>query len=267
MQCGNNLKQTGLALHLYHETHAKFPSGMSVDLKNGSNNYSWAWSAVILPYMEQTNVLEQMQFAAGYNVHQNAAAGKMFVTTYLCPSAAPPKLVTACCSDFLASGVPLGLAVTNYAGIETDLQRDYYLGGTTQGSGCLYTNSGIGLADIPDGSSQTLLVGERDHFPDDDPWKPVHGSICGGLACELGDHWPGNARMTTGWGVNNPNARFYQQSSVQSGHSGGASFVFADGHVSFLGDSINQAALRSLTTRNSISEDGVTRDIITSVDN
>ena len=86
-------------------------------------------------------------------------------------SASPPKLVTACCSDFTTKG----LAVTNYAGVATDDTPPYAK--TSTGSGCLYVLiSSVSLDTIPDGTSQTLLIGERDRFPDGD----ADAGTCGG---------------------------------------------------------------------------------------
>jgi prepilin-type N-terminal cleavage/methylation domain-containing protein/prepilin-type processing-associated H-X9-DG protein len=254
-QCSNNMRQIGIAVHLYHDAHRTFPYGEYLN-PTGQNDHMWAWSAIVLPFMEQENITRLLNFDSGFNTPPNEVVGKMYVTTYLCPSASPPKLVTACCGAFTTKG----LAVTNYSGISTDTRPQYAV--TPTGSGCLYQNSSVSLDTVPDGTSQTLLIGERDRFPDDDPGA----GTCGSAPCELADARPGFARITTGWGINNPNARFYVYSGVQSRHPGGANFTFADGHVSYLGEMIDQNALRSLTTRNGLSADGITRDIIVNVD-
>jgi prepilin-type N-terminal cleavage/methylation domain-containing protein/prepilin-type processing-associated H-X9-DG protein len=252
MQCTNNLKQIGLALHLYHDAHDTFPPGDTI-------SGSWpgfAWSGLVLPFMEQQNVHTHINFAYGYSQPQNQNAIKLFVPTYQCPSVSPLKLSTCC-------GTIPGIedaAETHYAGVASDDNAAYAL---TAGSGCLFANSKVAIRDIIDGTSNTVLVTERIPFPDDDDWKKTAGAdYCPGGVCEFGAIWAGASRVTTFYGINNPGATWYVQSAVQSGHVGGANFAFADGHVAFLSEAIRQDALRSLTTRNGISSDGTMRDIL-----
>jgi prepilin-type N-terminal cleavage/methylation domain-containing protein/prepilin-type processing-associated H-X9-DG protein len=259
-QCSNNLKQMGLALHLYHGTFAMFPYDHYQDF---SQYTGWTWSAMILPFMEQGSLYEQINFKYGYNTTQNGAVIKRFVSTYQCPSAPPLKL-GLCCGAF--SGYE-DAAETNYAAIVTDTRVDYAdtanFPPTFRGSGCIYLNSAVRMEDISDGTSQTLLLGERIPFPDNDPEKQGYPSKCPGAVCELGPVWAGFAKVTTYWGINRNTT--YIQSGVQSGHPGGASFAFADGHIAFLNESIRQDTLRSLTTRNGISADDITQDVINDV--
>lgn len=262
MQCSNNLKQCGLALHLYHEVNNVFPYG---DYTNYVDYAGWAWSALVLPYMENENVSRTIDYGVGFNMAANADAIKQFVHTYQCPSAPPLRLAT-CCSGI--SGIE-DAAETNYAGVATDIQADYGRPQqispsalATNGSGILYTNSTVQIGSIRDGSSQTVIVTERIPFPDDDPWKASAGpSYCPSGTCEFGENWSGISRVTTYWGINRSGGRWYQQSGVQSGHPGGADFAFADGHVGYLSENMTQAVLRSLTTRDGMSADGVTPDI------
>ena len=133
MQCSNNMRQIGIGMHLYHNAYRTFPQGEYSNPK-GLNDNMWAWSALVLPFMEQENITRQLNFGSGFNTSPNEVVGKMFVSTYLCPSASPPKLVTACCTPFTTKG----LAVTNYAGVATDDRPQYAV--TPTGSGCLYQN-------------------------------------------------------------------------------------------------------------------------------
>ena len=285
MSCTNNLKQTGLALHLYHDTYSIFPIGCDYIASTG-----WAWSAFVLPFMENENIGQLIEFTNAdgtmrqYGDQLNADVLRMFVMTYQCPSA-PPLTLSTCCRGIRASNGYSDIedaAQTDYGGVVTDLRAEsairteyanpyvtwYYDNNQPkEGSGVLYSNSAVRIADIHDGSSQTLMVGERIPYPDDDPWKQSAGpDYCPGGVCEMGEHWAAKSAVTTGYGINNPNARFYLQSAVQSAHPGGANFAFADGHVSFLSEGILQDTLRSMTTRNSLSADGITQDVIVTVD-
>lgn len=169
---------------------------------------------------------------------------------YQCPSAAP-LTVTACCGGYVATDGGKHVAETSYAAIVSHT-TDGNVGNsisTYAGSGCLFVNSGIRLADITDGSSQTLLLSERVPFPDDDPIKAAAGATCPNAACEWGPHWAGMSRVTTHFGINNPSATAWAYTGIQSSHTGGANFAFADGHVAYLSETIRLATLWALTTR------------------
>ncbi len=67
-QCQNNLKQMGLALQMYHDTYEVFPSA------SGGGGTGWSWSARILPYFEQSNVRDLIDFSVAYNVYDPNAS-------------------------------------------------------------------------------------------------------------------------------------------------------------------------------------------------
>lgn len=257
MQCCNNLKQMGLALHLYHESVGLFPPDYD----------GWAWSARILPFVEDATIAASLDYSGHYgnNVLPNTQLIKTILPFYQCPSAPPVKCTTCC------GGIPgdEDVAETNYAAIVTDIYPTELPGYayTTKGSGCMYIGSRVRFADITDGSSQTLLVGERIPFPGKDAWKATAGNnYCASGVCELGDNWAGVAHITTFYGINQASGMEYLASGVESAHAGIAQFAFADGHVSSLSESISQAVLRSLTTRNGMSEDKITPDILVNTD-
>ena len=242
LQCGNNMKQVGLALHLYHEVWETLPAGMQ------PSPY-WAWSAKTLPFLEQENIASQIDFKYGYHVPQNMNVVNILVGTYHCPSADALKLLTCCAGINRPGGDGTDdVAETNYAAIASHTNDNYAT--THKGSGCMFDGSNISFAQITDGTSQTLLVGEVIRAADDDPTKPTWGSAyCPNGKCDAGKYWAGENRVTTYYGINN--SPTFEQAGVQSRHPGGANFTFADGHVSFLSESINLQALYALTTRGS----------------
>ena len=224
-----------MALHLYHEAKGMFPPGYG--LVNATEG--WAWSAFILPYMEQANISDRIDYTHSFNeyVSPNNTLLKTILPFYQCPSAAPVVLVP-CCAAYVAHDGSQQVAGTDYAGIATHTQAQPDLcGKTSTGSGCLYVNSRVSIADIKDGTSYTLMIGERMFFPDNDPQK-TGWSACPGGVCDFGDNWAGVSRITTYYGINNPSATYYDQSSVQSRHPGGSTFNFADGHVAYLSENI-----------------------------
>lgn len=105
-QCRNNLKQIGLALHNYHETHQVFPINTTGSARAGSacGNGFYSWLAMILPQMEQGNLYQSINFQIGgmdrcdqnipgdygrasmSSTHPNAGAAATVVPAYLCPS-------------------------------------------------------------------------------------------------------------------------------------------------------------------------------------
>ena len=82
MQCSNNLKQMGVGLHNYMLSYDQtFPPGTYY-----GPNAGWSWSALILPFMEQTAALNLVDFDYGYNDPVNGKATKTFIPVYHCPS-------------------------------------------------------------------------------------------------------------------------------------------------------------------------------------
>jgi hypothetical protein len=83
MQCGNNMKQIGLALHNYHAMHEKLPFGASGIQSNVAGG---TWAAFILPQLEQQNAYDRFDFKLPLNDAKNAPALKTVVPNYLCPT-------------------------------------------------------------------------------------------------------------------------------------------------------------------------------------
>jgi prepilin-type N-terminal cleavage/methylation domain-containing protein/prepilin-type processing-associated H-X9-DG protein len=153
--CTNNLKQIGLALQMFHDNTDKFPPGISEALPPAppdSHQYL-SWMGRILPYIEQDALAGQMEAAfAKQGFNRDAQAGphaplyRIVLSVYKCPSDD---------RQYQASNNPkVGLiAYTGYQGVSgTNLRAN---------DGVLYYNSAVRLKDITDGTSNTLVVGER----------------------------------------------------------------------------------------------------------
>lgn len=279
IKCANNLKQMGIALQNYHDVEGSFPEG----LNNSFYVYfHWSWMAKILPYIEQDNLYRAaVDFANNKSmpVHwplprprgtdgfahwspwggwvfgmsqpgQNPALGEV-IPMYTCPSDPQPRR-----AQVQASGVTMVVAFTDYQGVSgtSYLYRD----------GTLPSNATVRYADITDGSSNTLLVGER-ASP-----RSLHLGLwfggCGQYAVGLpeGDEQRGSADVILGVRELNsqsngfdamdrcPRGPYHFQGPNQirdssgaiesecdhfhfwSNHMGGANFLFADGSVRFL---------------------------------
>jgi prepilin-type processing-associated H-X9-DG protein len=156
-QCINNLKQQGLALHNYHDSLGVLPQGNSPYIgwaQPGAAPYesSWTWMAFILPHVEQDNVWKQAKtFATG---------GGTNGYSWYNPMCAVPQKVFTCPQD------PRGVVVVRGSqwGI-VDQGLTMYLGnsGTTSAAlnGVLFVGSKVKLPHILDGTSNTIMVGER----------------------------------------------------------------------------------------------------------
>ncbi len=127
-QCGNNLKQIGLALHNYHDEYGAFPPAYTVDA-NGKPLHSWR--TLILPYLEQASLYEKIDLTKPWDDPANQFARDTKVCTYQCPSADTPEGKTA------------------------------YLAIVGPGS-CLQATTGRKLAEITDSTAATLMVFEVD---------------------------------------------------------------------------------------------------------
>jgi prepilin-type N-terminal cleavage/methylation domain-containing protein/prepilin-type processing-associated H-X9-DG protein len=237
IQCSNNLKQMGLACHSYHDARKAFPPGYQATGRyiDGATDTApgWGWGAFLLPYLEQDNVYRQL------NLNQPVPQSPGIQTAlpvYLCPSDLLPAGAFAVPDAFGKTVAQAG--PSSYAGCAGGDETD--TAGPT-GAGIFYRNSKTRIADVTDGTSNTLLIGER-------AWSNANGVWAGAM--------PNGVILR---GLQNPNpgsgAAFYPAATLvlahshlnnartdtdgglddfSSNHPGGSIFVFADGSVRFL---------------------------------
>jgi prepilin-type N-terminal cleavage/methylation domain-containing protein/prepilin-type processing-associated H-X9-DG protein len=241
IQCANNLHQIGLALHNYHGTIEHFPSGIMAPIGTQSGAIfpsscprcpqppiigQWgSWLTSILPYVEQDSLyshLDLTQREYAYSQGPNSW-GAQVVKMYICP----------------ADYVPL---TTIEYGIYYFGVNSYFGNAGTKAwpvsvaslNGVLYYNSSVKYSDIIDGSSNTLLAGER---YSKDPTVPDSN-----LSDWRGWAWTnynsgGDSLGDTSWPINSLAATIGQDArkcNFGSGHATGANFVLCDGSVRFL---------------------------------
>ncbi len=84
ISCANNLRQIGLALHQYHDSLRGLPAGWIADQPEGEPG--WGWAALLLPYVEQGNVLNLVDFGKHIDSDRNAEARLQRIPSYLCAS-------------------------------------------------------------------------------------------------------------------------------------------------------------------------------------
>ncbi|WP_261365331.1 DUF1559 domain-containing protein [Anatilimnocola floriformis] len=237
--CQNHSRQIGLAIHNYNDTHVWLPAGMEVELSihctaaDCRGNAMWTR---LLPYIEQRNISDRYDDSLGYNVanHVNVL-GAVPIATYTCPSDAK-WLTTKNRRNFFGIA---GGRVRDSHGWRGDVYLD----------GIFNINQRRKLAEITDGTSNTMAVGESCHAQlwglgpgygvatQGGPVGWIVGSACIKPNCLPADRSYGRDMRNTRFPINaivplladNEN-----DSPLGSQHPGGANFVFADGHVSFL---------------------------------
>ena len=271
MSCTNNLRQVAIAAHHFHDAKGQFPTGarLPVDMAGTPSGGTNLW-VELLPFFEQDNLYRKWD----YNDNRNNVAGGMnaaqaqVIQILLCPSDPLPARVWELTAATAASP-PWSrgfYGLSSYGGNAG--KRAVHSGGPPtfpriSRDGVFYLDSNLRVADILDGTSNTLLFGERlHHDPQFDRLRPIV--------------WP-DATAVGGWGrwgyVANagvmfqvtlhaaapinygapPDADFAalenRGCAFGSRHPGGANFAFGDGSVRFVRDLLPLATLHGLSTR------------------
>lgn len=255
IQCANNLRQMGLALHQYHGTHRRFPAGVVFPNRV-------MWSAQLLPQLEQGPLYSTLDFSQPFDddTKPNGKACTQYLSIYRCPSSNSPEHVSV---QGIDNRVPCNyLAVASGTATRDYGQVNQHVGRLNQ-DGFMFINSSTGMNGLLDGSSQTLAIGECLFHSDItgpdatgtnqiiDHWY-IGTSDMGGA----GSNWIGEASEalgSTGVGMNNMDdgsiAIDEKEISFDSNHPGGVQFVFGDGHVTMLSETIDRKIYSALGTR------------------
>ncbi len=270
MQCSNNLKQIGLAMHNYHASVGTLPfgcidwNGTIPDPKTGAATYGGTWAAMILPFIEQQAVHDLFDF----NKHmrdQPPEALTAVISAYVCPGApkAIDPIITSSCQAGTSNPekrmglwypVSIGPTFMDYAPFCPGGKRpwtctdpDIYCS-----RGCNFGSSGppgnsVGmfgrygrsfrLDDVTDGLSNTIMAGET--LPDHCGWNGAYASNFPVSGTSI----PLNLMEKDTCG------NWYRVCGFKSKHPGGANFVMGDGSVHFVAESIDYELYNNLGTR------------------
>jgi prepilin-type N-terminal cleavage/methylation domain-containing protein/prepilin-type processing-associated H-X9-DG protein len=246
IRCSNNLRQLGLALHNYHDALGSLPPGVTSQRK-GEPYPRMTWLTRLLPFIEQEPLWKATTAAYYYQPFPYAdpphVGFSMPVRVFSCP--ADNRVFDP---QQTHQGYRAGL--TSYVGV---LGTAY-----NRPDGTLYLNSRVRLTDIKDGTSNTVIVGERPPSADFwyGWWYAGHGQAgTGSIDMLLG----ARERNYGGGYVAQcpPGPYHFQPGRIQdqcdvfhfwSLHSGGANFLFADGSVHFLAYAAD-SILPALATR------------------
>ncbi len=284
-QCVNNLKQIGLALHNYHQTTDRFPIGASATGPGLTYTTGAVWNSMsahaqMLPYMEQTQIYNSINFSAYSTDPANATtAYNIKINGFLCPS--DPGAGSTNLNNYKASQ---GTTSTAYP---------------TTTTGMFSQIATYGLRDIVDGSSNTIAFGEAlvgntgitiwksNGVTGSSPTTYSDVSSVGWQALVTGDLTTCTNSFNSGSNITNqsgrtwlvgasaftlfntivpPNSTQFKWSSCRNGcggcspdgsaymnassqHSGGANFLFCDGSVKFIKDSISPTTYWAIGTK------------------
>ena len=244
VQCKNNLAQHGIALHNYHASFAVLPPGCvehTGPVVNAPLGYHMSWVVQLLPTIDQHPLFHQVDFSTGVYDPANGLVADTEVPTFRCPS------------DYLEQHTP-GNRPTSYVGCTGGFDTAIDVDNT----GLLFLNSSISFREISDGTSNTIIVGERlftDFEQVDLGWMSGTGATLRhtGMVMNLkldpyqsgGNAWFGPE--ADGSLIAPPADQAI--GGFSSRHSGGGQFVMADGSVRFLSENVDPELFSHLGNR------------------
>jgi len=263
LQCANQLRQIGLALHQYVDSKKCFPaSGWTVSAPQNPSGAYVGWQASILMYLEQSQVARAYDLNQDWWSDRNLLVGRIPMAFYQCPSTPlaerPRLLIAKPPRPALELDSPLG--PTDYAaimGVRTSIAPQIYRS-TESTRSVLFRNSATKYADITDGTSQTVMVvecsGRPAIFRQSKRWLDISSDQGvgwidseGGFSLDGADATGtrlGGGPSISGFAMNRTN-----ENEPYSFHFGGSHFVYADGRCAFTSESISLLVTAALFTR------------------
>jgi prepilin-type processing-associated H-X9-DG protein len=224
VQCLNNMKQIILGVNNYETTHRVLPPGVVDDtrpVRNMPDGLHHGWIIQILPFMEQSGLATGINPNVSVYEPGNRGVAATRINSLMCPA---DKKTAA-----LA-----GIGVSNYAGCHHDVEAPIDL----DNHGVLYLNSRVRAADVLDGTSTTIFVGEKIIETGDLGWMSGTRATLRNTGSPINVPAPASALLSD----------FYV-GGFGSRHPGGANFCFGDGSVRFLSEKINSDVFRYLGNR------------------
>lgn len=274
IQCGNNLRQIGIALHSYHDSNLVFPPAYLADTRHPQRDpqtfdgpSGFAWGALLLPNIEQAPLHGQFQFGRPCWDAANAAAARVRVPTFLCPSssklsglvdvknASGTVLARFSRATYVANAgqeEPWGFTLDDYSDLA---------------DGPLYRNSRTRMADVADGLSNTVFIGEHSPILSSKTWVGVVPgaevctdnpqrfpiTACDGAATLVNVHsGPASGEIDPLIGfapVHGPNDPLCHVCQMYAEHPGGGNVLLGDSSVRFISQYIQHASWAALASR------------------
>ncbi len=267
--CMNNIRQIVIGLQGYNSANSHFPSGWISN--TGPSEVGWGWMAQTLPFVEQENLHNQIDMRMNLLDARHADVVTSSFAGQLCPSSTHNSETYGLKTfedEVQTPDVEIGR--THYVGcigssVETERMDDgqscpslHLLGDTRFINGMFYKNSKNELRDVIDGTSNTIIVGERSADTFDSSWPGiVKGSEYTGWRV-VGWTWepPNNPPRTEPEIIIDEDGtrreleiHFHGFAQFNSMHAGGVTmFGFVDGSTRAIGDDINPLVFRAMGT-------------------
>jgi prepilin-type N-terminal cleavage/methylation domain-containing protein/prepilin-type processing-associated H-X9-DG protein len=253
LSCKNNLKQIGLALHNYHDRMNGFPPGYQTAVASDNSDLGpgWGWGAYLLDDLEQGPLKARIRFDKQISDPLNAQVRVLHLRIYTCPSEVKPGPFTVVDQ----TGSPIcQVDRGNYVAMNGVLGVS---GDAFDNNGAFLRNRSMKIADITDGLSNTLFVGERCSNMSDSTWT---GAVTNGVVPARRYPDPGdqlaNAEAASALVLahgsrehlpNNP--LVFDADATASFHIAGVNFLFGDGSVQSITNTIDGLVYEALCTR------------------
>lgn len=250
-ECKNHLKQMGVAFSNYHDVNRQFPPGYSSET-------GVIWNGFLLPFVELEGLYKTLEFGAPWNVAgtPNHDACTNLISGYRCPSAGSPEHLDA---QGILNRVPCNYLACGSGLIAAESGPKPHLG-DKQIDGALFNDSTTRFADLSDGASNTLFVGESLFRID------ISGPNYDGNS-QVVDHWyigspevlagSDEASEALGTTAAPMNAVFddtlpidTREQCFSSLHPTGVQVLYGDGHVVFTAETIDPDVWSKIGTRN-----------------
>ncbi len=235
MQCTSQLKQIGLALHNYHQANNSLPPGLQWESTQKS---AYGWAVPLLPYLEQRPLYSQVNRNLLIEHPSNQVARNTLVPLFLCPSDITEQTFILFEETKLigTSTSLVELPTANYLGVFGTFEPDDQIP-APKGDGTFCGSQSTSFAQLTRGLSNTIIVGERKMATVPSTWLGV--SYLGeDAACRL-----------VGSVMKSPNCKQCDECEFSSRHSGGSNFLWADGHVSLVSESIDTKTYQQMSRR------------------
>ncbi len=269
-QCQNNLKQLGLALHNFESAYGVFPpSGYTKAGPGNPDGKFVGWRPLTLPFIEQEGLQKLYDFKRNWWEPANLVAAAVPVKTYQCPSVAQRTSVTSAVAKSprpALTGLPSPLAPTDYeaimgvqhGSINPHLPTALY--DSTNRWSVMHRDSRTSMLSISDGTSSTIMVVEcaarplvfrgrsADTASANDQgisWADSEGPFSFDGAKADGSEPEGCGPAAGCTNVMNKK----NNNEPYSFHTGGGNFLFADGHIQFVRDTVDIRTFSALLTQ------------------
>lgn len=244
-QCKNNLKQIGVAMHNYHDSHNRFP----MVFVSGTAT----WSVSILPYMDGANLANIYDYNVAWSHANNAGLATKMPGFYSCPSN-PVAGQTLSGNGFQATDYSVARDATDYANAASLFQqkKSRRMADVTDGlsSTCMtYESAGRSSWYVKGLQNPANTVYSHNYGKTVAPWTS-HSNAGWMFPCTVAVDKNSNTLLSVVWVGNEIVNVSNWFAAPYSFHVGGVQLVMADGSVRFMSQNVSESVIRAITSIN-----------------